>query len=78
MLPPYYPSGARCAACCKRGLTLIGRRACAATEAELEDWALYAANVRRLMAERLGVPLVEQASSVPFPAVHERTNCMAC
>lgn len=31
-------------------------------EEELSDWRLYAANVRRLMADRLGVPLVEQAS----------------
>ncbi len=32
------------------------------TEEERRDWALYAENVRRLMSERLGQPLVEQAS----------------
>lgn len=32
------------------------------TEAERADWGLFAENVRRLMAARLGVLLVEQAS----------------
>lgn len=35
---------------------------CPAAEEERHDWALYAENVRRLMGERLGQPLVEQAS----------------
>jgi hypothetical protein len=29
-------------------------------EKEQGDWGLYASNVRRLMSERLGVPLVEE------------------
>lgn len=32
----------------------------ACAEEEQLDWGLYASNVRALMAERLGVPLVEE------------------
>lgn len=43
------------------------------TDEELQDWALYAENVRQLMGRRLGVPLVDQVSRPP--GLHPASAC---
>lgn len=61
-------SGHPCCTLCLEPLCwqpCAARPAPPAAEEELQDWSLYAENVRQLMGRRLGVPLVQEVRAPP-------------